>query len=359
MKDLTSKLAIGLAAMGGFTQRARVDGRQVADLLSTAYDLGIRSADGATLYKSWKIVGEALAALDVQDRAPRDAFKIFGKCGRSLVPTLPGEGTTQPKGAWTLNPPWNGLTDIWDFSPAGIRLQLANTLEHLGLGCIEGLALHDPADCRKLRPDGFLFERDAVPALDMLRQLRGAGWINQIGIGSKEIPVTVELLEGAESGTFDYIGPTVVNLFNHSEAIADLIPLCHARDIDVILAGPLAGGILCGEDPLTANVLCNYELPTELERQKGRLIFDICERHGVSIRDAALRFAANLLELPHPSTAKPVLNRIVLGARNAAELTANVESLSAEIPDDLWAELASTQFDGTPLIHPLCPFPGR
>jgi len=56
----------------------------------------------------------------------------------------------------------------------------------------------------------------------------------------------------------------------------------------------------------------------------------VCERHGVSLATASLRFPL----------AGPAVVCALAGARSPAEVERNVASLCAPIPADLWAELA-------------------
>ncbi len=60
-----------------------------------------------------------------------------------------------------------------------------------------------------------------------------------------------------------------------------------------------------------------------------RAIEEVCARHGVSIRQAALRFASF-----HPAVIS-----VLLGAETAAEIKANVDDLETEVSNQLWADL--------------------
>jgi D-threo-aldose 1-dehydrogenase len=55
----------------------------------------------------------------------------------------------------------------------------------------------------------------------------------------------------------------------------------------------------------------------------------VCERHGVPLRAAAVRFA-----LGHPAVAS-----VLVGARSAGEISDAVEQSAAPIPAALWEEL--------------------
>ena len=61
----------------------------------------------------------------------------------------------------------------------------------------------------------------------------------------------------------------------------------------------------------------------------GRTIGQVCERHGVQLRAAALQFL-----LAHPSIAT-----VIPGSSSRAEVLDNVEMVEASIPGALWEEL--------------------
>ena len=57
---------------------------------------------------------------------------------------------------------------------------------------------------------------------------------------------------------------------------------------------------------------------------------DACARHGVTLVAAAIQFA-----LRHPA-----VTSVLVGARTAAEITADVAAVDMHVPDELWSELA-------------------
>ncbi len=66
-----------------------------------------------------------------------------------------------------------------------------------------------------------------------------------------------------------------------------------------------------------------------MARVKG--IEEVCRKHHVTIRQAALQFA-----MAHPAVVS-----IVLGAVKPEEVEANVHDASVEIPPSLWSDLKS------------------
>ncbi len=77
--------------------------------------------------------------------------------------------------------------------------------------------------------------------------------------------------------------------------------------------------------------------------RKALLVKSVCDRHGVSLKAAALQF----------SFAHPAVTNLLLGASTPAELIESIRDLQTPIPRDLWRELEEGG-----LILPDLPVPG-
>jgi D-threo-aldose 1-dehydrogenase len=64
---------------------------------------------------------------------------------------------------------------------------------------------------------------------------------------------------------------------------------------------------------------------------RAQRIRAVCARHGVPIGAAAIRFT-----LRHPA-----VTAVVVGARTAQEVTEDVGYLAADVPEELFGELAA------------------
>jgi D-threo-aldose 1-dehydrogenase len=82
--------------------------------------------------------------------------------------------------------------------------------------------------------------------------------------------------------------------------------------------------------------------PPELV-DRARRLGEVCARHGVALRDAAIQFPL----------AHPVVVAVIAGVRTIAHLEEYPAAMRRELPADLWAEL---RHDG--LLHPAAPTPG-
>jgi D-threo-aldose 1-dehydrogenase len=104
---------------------------------------------------------------------------------------------------------------------------------------------------------------------------------------------------------------------------------CASRGIGVIAAGVFNSGILV--TGAVANARHDYQpAPPDIVARVGR-IDAVCARHGVELAAAAQRFP-----LAHPA-----VKAIVVGARSAAEVAANLAMSEATIPARFWDELKS------------------
>ena len=102
---------------------------------------------------------------------------------------------------------------------------------------------------------------------------------------------------------------------------------CAERGIGIVKGAPYASGILA--TGAVAGARFNYAVADPAVRAKVARIEQVCARHGVPLRAAALQFP-----LAHPAVAA-----VIPGAASPAEVADNAAMLARPIPADLWAEL--------------------
>ena len=90
----------------------------------------------------------------------------------------------------------------------------------------DGLALHDPAEA--VEQAGMRLADLDSGALAALRDLKEQGLLREIGVGSKEIDIVLELLR-LYPGVFDYLMIMNYNLLDHYRCIEELIPRCQDK----------------------------------------------------------------------------------------------------------------------------------
>jgi len=299
-----TRLGLGGAPLGGLF-------RDVAEAVATetiqrALALGINFMDTAPLYghgKSESYFGRALGGV------ARDSYVLSTKVGRVLEPVEPGKLALDEFD----NPA--PFRPVFDFSYDGVMRSFDSSLKRLNLERIDILHIHDP--------DNY-YEPAIRQAYPALAKLRGQKLIRAVGAGMNQADMLVRF---AREGDFDcFLLAGRYTLIDHS-GLKELLPLCVEKRIGIIIGGPYNSGVLAtGARP---GAKFNYaEAPREV-LEKVRKVEEVCARHAVPLRAAALQFP-----LAHPAVVS-----VIPGARSLAELEENYRLLSYSIPADFWAEL--------------------
>ena len=109
-------------------------------------------------------------------------------------------------------------------------------------------------------------------------------------------------------------------------ALDDLLPLCLATRVAVVVGGVFNSGVLA--DPVPG-ARFDYVEAEQGVLDRARRIGEVCAAHGVPLPAAALQFA-----MRHPAVAS-----VLTGVRSVDELRANADHFDLDIPADLWSEL--------------------
>jgi D-threo-aldose 1-dehydrogenase len=302
--DVTvTRLGLGLAPLGGLFQA--VGDEQAYATIERAWELGIRYFDTAPLYGhglSERRSGRVLAG------KPRDEFTLSTKVGRRLAPAPPGSGDMWAEPA--------AEAPRWDFSFDGTVRSLEESLDRLGLDRVDILHIHDP--------DAH-YDEASSGARPALVRLRAEGRIGAVSAGMNQAEMLADFVR---TGDFDCVLLAGRYTLLDQTGLAELLPLCLERDVSVLVGGAFNSGILA--DPADGATF-DYRPASEPVLAKARAIRDVCERHGVPLRAAALQFP-----LGHPAVAG-----VIVGARSPAEVEDAVAMMSTPIPPQLWESLRS------------------
>jgi D-threo-aldose 1-dehydrogenase len=314
-----TELGLGAAQFGNL-YRETTD-NQAAGAVAAAWDAGIRYFDTAPHYGlglSEQRLGPLLA------QYPRDEYLISSKVGRLLVdsPELAGrmddEGFAVPA----------ARRRVWDFSREGILRSFEATLQRTGLDAIDIVYLHDPDD----HLDQALGE-----GIQTLIELRDQGLVRAVGAGMKQSEALAALIRAADVDLVMLAGR--YTLLEQSAA-DDLLPVALEHGVGIVIAGVYNTGLLSSPRPSKGAKYEYEDAPTELIA-RANAIADVCERHGVSLPEAALAFP-----LLHPAVVS-----VVVGVRDAAQMNSNIERYSKTIPAALWTELFELSLLPTPTFR--------
>lgn len=304
LQRLLPRFGLGTAPLGGLFRE--VADHDAASTVRAALDRGVRLFDTAPLYGhglAEQRLGAALGASSV----PRRELVMSSKVGRVLVP---GEDpTTIFHGVPPLRP-------RFDFSPDGVRRSLHDSLERLGLDRLDLALVHDPDD----------HETAAVEqAFPTLVRLREEGLVGAIGAGMNQVAMLDRFVARA-----DDLGLDVVLLAGRWSLLdrsgAALLDRCGEAGVAVMVGGVFNSGLLA--DPAPGATFDYVAAPTSLV-DRARRLAAVCVAHGTTLATAAVQFP-----LRHPT-----VSAVVVGARTAAEVQANIDAADVELPDELWPAL--------------------
>lgn len=310
-------LGLGTATMGG--TRVKVTRQQGEDIVTAAWDAGVRYVDTAPFYgigAAEHRVGDAL-----RDK-PRDEWVLGTKVGRLLCPTKEGRIDPMP------------FDVIYDYSYDGIMRSVEDSYQRLGLARIDIALVHDiGAYQHGAELNAQYFKVLAESGYKALEELKRTGVVSAIGIGVNEKQVLLDALKIGDWDAFLLAGRYTLL---EQGPLDDLLPQCQARGTSIIVGGPLNSGILAGRDTW------NYAAAPAEVVAKVKKIQAVCDAHKVPLPAAALQFPL----------AHPVVCAIIPGPRTAAEFNENLPLFTQKIPAGLWSDLKAQG-----LLHQDAPVP--
>jgi len=298
-----------------------------AELVETAWDLGVRYYDTAPFY-GFGLAERRLGAA-LQGR-PRGDYVLSTKVGRLLHPDADawaGAMDGDPA-AWPFD---------YDYSYDGIMRSFEGSLKRLGLDRVDALYVHDV--CGKVHggraaSEARIQELMTTGGWRAVDELRSSGAVSAIGVGVNEWEPCARMLELADPDLFLLAGRYTLL---EQEPLNALFPACEKRGVGIVVGGALNAGSLVG------GPLYDYAPAPKAIKDRVAAIDAVCRAHGTPIVAAALKFIA----------AHPVVKAILTGAANPAELRQNVGAFEGPAPPAaLWAELKTER-----LLHLDAPVP--
>lgn len=282
-----------------------VDESSAVDALATAWDNGIRAFDTAPHYGgglSEERLGRLLCAQN------RSEYTVSTKVGRLLYddPDAP-DGAEEFYGA-------PKRSRVRDYSAAGVRRSLEESLSRLGLDRVDQLLIHDPEE----HMGQALAE--AVPELE---RMRAEGLTTGIGVGVNHVGTALRFVREAPIDQVLIAGR--YSLLDR-RAEAELLPECARRGIRVLVAGVLNSGILA--DPLRQGTF-DYVAADPEVIARARAMETACAAYGVPLRAAAMQFPRR----------HPAVHAVVLGSGTRGEIQDSLTMLEIPVPEELWTEL--------------------
>lgn len=302
-------LGFGATAIGGMYTEVGEDA--ALDTVAAAWEAGLRYFDAAPQYGRGNgevRLGRGLAGY------PREDYVLSSKVGRLLRADAPPhpddfDSTGRPYDAGAPD-----VATVYDYSRDGVLRSIEESLTRLGTDRLDIALVHDPDD----------YVDDALAtALPTLIELRDQKVVTAIGAGMNQTAALERFARESDPDMFLLAGRYTLL---EQTALQSFLPLCAQRGIAVVAGGVFNSGLLADAG---AGARYNYDpAPADLIARAQRLV-EVCQRHGVPLKAAALQFP-----IAHPSVAA-----VLTGTRSRAELDENARLFDLPIPGELWDDL--------------------
>ena len=307
------RLGLGGAGLGNLFEAIGDDDARA--LVRKARRDGCRSFDTAPHYGNG--LSEHRLGSAMRD-VVRDDVVISTKVGRLLLPS-----TTAPRDQ-------HGYVDVlpfvqrWDYSEAGVRRSLEDSLQRLGLARIDVAFVHDCDAATHGARHAQVLEQVVAQAIPELVRAKREGLVRCFGLGVNDVDVCLGVLARTDLDCLLLAGR--YSLIDQS-ALSQLLPLCEARGVRIALGGVFNSGILAtGVRDARGPLRFNYGAAPAAWIEKTREIEAACDRFDVPLRAAALQFP-----LAHPA-----VDIVVSGAQRVAQWDDAVRMIAHPIPQAFW-----------------------
>jgi D-threo-aldose 1-dehydrogenase len=300
---MVSEVGFGGASAGNLYRET--SDAEAAAALEAAWAGGIRYFDTAPHYGLG--LSEARLGAALRSR-PRAGFVLSTKVGRLLEDNPSPAGSDLAAGGFAVP---DRLRRRLDYSAAGVRRSLEDSLTRLGLDRVDIVYVHDADDH---------VDEAIAGAIPELVRMREEGIIGAAGVGMNQWQAPLRMVRETDLD--------VVMLADRSGA--PLLAECAARGVSVVAAAPFNSGLLAQPWP-PDDAHFNYGPAGPGLLDRARDLARICTEHGVELPTVAVQFP-----LRHPAVVS-----VVSGMRTAAQAETTLAHLTTPVPGDLWSEVAA------------------
>jgi D-threo-aldose 1-dehydrogenase len=306
-------LGFGATAIGGMY--TEVSDEIAQDTVAAAWAQGLRYFDAAPQYGRGNgevRLGRGLAGY------PRDQYVLSSKVGRLLRADAPQHPDDYDTDGHPYDAGAPDVATVYDYSRDGVLRSIEESLARLGTDRLDIALVHDP--------DDYVDEALAT-AFPALIELRDQKVVSAIGAGMNQTAALERFARESDPDLFLLAGRYTLL---EQAALQSFLPLCAQRDIAVVAGGVFNSGLLADAGP---GARYNYDpAPPDLIA-RARQLAEVCRRHSVPLKAAALQFPV----------AHPAIAAVLTGARSRGEITENVALFDQPIPAELWADLKAEQ----------------
>lgn len=308
-----TEFSFGCAGIGGLFRACPED--QAIATLNAAWEAGIRAFDTAPFYGtglSERRLGAFLAGKS------RDQVVVSTKAGRLLTPVAPDAA---PDYGFVGGLP---AQVSFDYSGDGLVSSVEASLTRLGLNRIDILYVHDIGTYAHGPDNAARHMADlTTTGFAALARLKQQGVIRAWGLGVNETAVCLEVLRHSQPDVILLAGR--YTLLDRS-AEADLLPICRARGVPLVIGGVFNSGILAtGAVP---DAQFNYAPAPPEVVDRVQAMQRICSAAGTTLLTAALRFPL----------AEPAVASVLLGNADPVALAQNLRAARQPVDASVFRE---------------------
>jgi D-threo-aldose 1-dehydrogenase len=320
-------LGFGCAPLGNLYKC--ISDADAMDVLSAAWDAGFRYFDTAPHYGqglSERRVGDYLRQFCDQN------YLLSSKVGRLLRPA----GYATERHGYVSPMPFDFY---YDYSFDGIMRSFEDSLQRLGLECIDILYMHDIGTMTHGDINYGYFKTAMDGGYRAMDELRSDGRVKAIGLGVNEWQVCEEALDYGDWDCFLLAGRYTLL---EQEALDTFLPKCEKRNCSIIIGGAYNSGILARGVRGSGPHLYDYVDASDHVISKVAKIEAVCDLFDVPLAAAALQFP-----LAHPKIVS-----VIPGIGKRRRIASTLDLFNQTIPDEFWSVLKERK-----LIHSNAPTP--
>ena len=209
-----------------------------------------------------------------------------------------------------------------DHSAARTRFSVEASLRDLRTDYLDSVLIHGYDQPGQLEHGDCLDPLAPGNALDELLRMKEEGKVRHIGIGARSAQVHRRAIA---TGQIELILTYLEYNLLTQAAATELFPLCREKDVGVILASPLAMGLLTGAEP---NPDEERRKIRDLAEPRALRMWRWCQERDVDIRHLAIQYCL----------AAPVDGFVLPGQASVDEVKTSYEAGTAIVAGEVWAE---------------------
>jgi len=315
MDILNQRHKVGLGGVAIGTAFSDISDITASDILSTAWDAGMRYFDTSPWYgltKSEKRFGEYLKS------KRRDEFVFSTKVGRLFKEVSKDQ---VPPTMWK-NP--LDYDFIHDYTSDGVKRSIEESLKRTGLSYIDIIYVHDLSEDQVGDRYPYFLKQAQNGAFKALSELRDEGVIKAWGMGVNKIEPILDCLNSADPDIC--LSATQYSILEHEDAVDRLLPAVKKADVKLVSGAGFNSGYLAGRERY------NYknQIPKSIA-EKYEKLKNIAEKYHVNLIDASIQFVLAAEEFAS----------IIPGASKPEQVIQNAKATQINIPAEFWTDLKS------------------